>query len=81
MVSISRADPTSLGFSAERLARIDAFLQQQYVDSGKLPGALCVVARKGQVAHVACVGHGDVERKKALKEVSVTNKEKGRSGW
>jgi CubicO group peptidase (beta-lactamase class C family) len=37
-------------------------LIHSYVDSGRLPGAVCVVARRGQVVHVDAYGHRDVER-------------------
>src|SRR5687768_332317 len=37
----------TLGFDAERLARIEPFLRQAYVDGGRLPMAQLVVARDG----------------------------------
>jgi CubicO group peptidase (beta-lactamase class C family) len=55
------ADPTSLGFDAARLARLGPWMQG-YVDAGKLPGALALVARRGGVAWCNCVGQRDVER-------------------
>ena len=39
-----------------RLARIDAFLQTRYIDTGKLPHAHLVVARGGQVVHRSLLG-------------------------
>ena len=39
---------STLGFDAERLARIEPFLKQAYVDQVKLPMAQLVVARDGQ---------------------------------
>ena len=45
----------SNGFSAERLARIDRFLQQ-YVDSNRIGGAVALVLRDGQVAYQKSVG-------------------------
>lgn len=50
------ADPASLGFDPERLARIDSFLQTAYIDTGKLPCAQILVARDGQPAHFAQFG-------------------------
>lgn len=44
------APPATLGFSAERLARIDRVMQQ-YVDSGKVAGVVTLVLRHGKVAH------------------------------
>jgi CubicO group peptidase (beta-lactamase class C family) len=53
-------DPEEVGFDAGRLARIDRHFQR-YVDDGRLPGWLLVVARQGQVAHIAHYGRRDVE--------------------
>ena len=50
--SIARA---SNGFSSERLARVDRFLQQ-YVDSNRIGGAVALVVRDGQVAYQKSVG-------------------------
>ncbi|WP_221029810.1 serine hydrolase domain-containing protein [Actomonas aquatica] len=54
------ADPASLGFSAERLARLDAVFED-YVADGQLPGAVVLVARHGKIAHLAAYGKSDVE--------------------
>src|SRR5919206_4058346 len=53
-------DPAELGFDAERLTRIDRHFDR-YVDDGRLPGYLAVVARDGRVAHVASAGKRDLE--------------------
>ncbi|WP_448664331.1 serine hydrolase domain-containing protein [Sphingomonas sp. CJ20] len=50
------ATPESLGFDAARLARIDAFLAERYLDSGKLPHAQLLIARDGQIAHFSHQG-------------------------
>ena len=42
------ADPASLGFDSERLARIPEFLQSTYVGNGRLPMTQLVVARDKQ---------------------------------
>ncbi|MDB5417064.1 MAG: beta-lactamase [Phenylobacterium sp.] len=60
MDQITRAK--SLGFSAERLARIDRFLAEKYVGPGKLPCAQFVLARQGQVVHQTVLGQQDPER-------------------
>ena len=41
------ADPDSLGFIPERLARIPQFLRQRYLDSGRLKGFQLLVGREG----------------------------------
>lgn len=53
-------DPAEAGFDARRLARIDTHFAR-YVDEGKLPGFLAVIARDGRVVHVAKAGRRDVE--------------------
>ena len=60
MDQITRAK--TLGFSAERLARIDRFLQEKYVGPGKLPHAHFVLSRQGQVVHQTLLGQQDPER-------------------
>ena len=61
MPSIAVTDkPEDLGLSSSRLARIGPFFEQAYVAPGRLPGVLTLVARRGQVASLACVGDRDL---------------------
>jgi CubicO group peptidase (beta-lactamase class C family) len=53
-------DPAEAGFEPERLNRIDRHYQR-YVDEGKLPGFLALIARDGQLVHIAKGGYRDVE--------------------
>jgi CubicO group peptidase (beta-lactamase class C family) len=53
-------DPAEVGFDAQRLHRLDRHLDR-YVADGRLPGWQVVVARDGQVAHIAESGRRDVE--------------------
>ena len=48
--------PGRYGFDASRLARIDAFVKQRYLDSGKLPHAQLLLARDGEIAHFSHQG-------------------------
>ncbi|WP_375380798.1 serine hydrolase domain-containing protein [uncultured Sphingomonas sp.] len=50
------ARPGSHAFDVGRLARIDAFLRERYVDSGILPHAQLLLAHEGQVAHFSSMG-------------------------
>jgi CubicO group peptidase (beta-lactamase class C family) len=59
------------GLSKARLKRIDAFFQARYIDPGKLPGALTLVARGGEVAHLGVLGAADVARATPLKEDAI----------
>ena len=63
--------PESVGLSGPRLQHIDRFLQQKYLDTGKLPCALTLVERNGQVAHLSALGRMDVERNRPLQEDTI----------
>ncbi|HWU26252.1 MAG TPA: serine hydrolase domain-containing protein [Rhizomicrobium sp.] len=63
--------PISAGFSAERLARIEAYFKERYVDPGKLVGTLTLVARKGKLVYTSLLGQADRERKKPLREDAI----------
>ncbi len=69
MNQISRSK--SPGFSAERLARIDRFLTEKYVNSGRLPCAQFLLARHGEVVHETVLGNRDVERGTKLTDDTV----------
>ncbi|HEY4547749.1 MAG TPA: serine hydrolase domain-containing protein, partial [Pedomonas sp.] len=57
-----------MGFCAERLARLDRFLQSRYIETGKLPNAQTLIYRRGEVVHQSCLGLADVERGRPLSE-------------
>ena len=44
---LSPATPESVGLSALRLARIDRFIERQYIEPGRLKGAQLLIARRG----------------------------------
>jgi CubicO group peptidase (beta-lactamase class C family) len=67
---VVEADPGELGFDAARLERIDRHFGR-YVDDGRLPGWLLVVARHGRVAHVAAGGLRDLEAAAPVHEDTV----------
>jgi hypothetical protein len=52
--------PAQLGFSPERLARIDSFMRQA-VDSNRIAGAVVLVMRDGRVAYERAFGWADRE--------------------
>jgi len=63
--------PEAVGLSSERLKRIETFIQDKYIASGKLPCALTQVWRRGQLAYTSVLGSADIERGKALKADSL----------
>ncbi len=58
-VTVER-DPAEVGVDEVRLGRADALLDR-YVDAGRLPGYVLVVARGGSVVHVGVGGRRHVE--------------------
>ncbi len=56
----SPARPAPPGFSPERLSRVDRVLQQ-YVDEGRLAGAVALVLRDGQPVYERAFGWSDKE--------------------
>jgi CubicO group peptidase (beta-lactamase class C family) len=53
-------EPGEVGFDAGRLERIDGHFAA-YVEDGRLPGWLVLVARRGQIAHLSTYGLRDIE--------------------
>jgi CubicO group peptidase (beta-lactamase class C family) len=53
-------EASEAGFDGRRLSRIDSHFRR-YVDDGRLPGWLILVARDGQVVHLSTYGHRDRE--------------------
>lgn len=58
--------PDKVGFSAERLQRIDQFLQG-LIDQGVAPNAITFVARRGQIVHHKAFGYSNLAKKTPLK--------------
>src|SRR5580658_666907 len=65
------AKPEAVGLSASRLARMDDVMKRRYVDSGRLPGVLTMVYRRGKLAHTGMSGHMDLERDKRMREDAI----------
>lgn len=59
------ATPEALGFSTERLGRLDAVIQDN-VDQHKIAGAVMFIARDGQTAHLKAYGQQDIEGGKPM---------------
>lgn len=65
------AKPRSVGLSPERLETLDRFLQTRYIDAGKIPGALTLIFRRGEVAHFSALGLADTGRGKSLQRDAI----------
>jgi CubicO group peptidase (beta-lactamase class C family) len=57
--------------SSARLARIDAHWREQYIDTGKIAGAVTLVARHGQIAHFSALGLADRERERPMAQDTI----------
>lgn len=64
------AAPEDVGLSSAQLARIEA-VTQKYVDSGLVPGAVMLVARRGKVAWTRTLGFRDRAAKEAMRPDSI----------
>jgi len=53
------ADPRTMGFDPDRLARIDAFLERDYLAPRRLPHAQLLVARDGMPVHFSTQGEAE----------------------
>jgi CubicO group peptidase (beta-lactamase class C family) len=58
--TLIEAEPEEVGLSSTRLQNVTR-LVQGYVDSGRFPGAIALVARRGKVVHIDVAGKRDVE--------------------
>ena len=65
------ADPQSLGFDAARLARLDRFLADTYVEPGLLPHAQLLVARDGMPVHFSTQGKARADGDAPLREDAI----------
>lgn len=64
--------PTQVaGLSPDHLENIEAHLDRRYIQPGRLPGALTLVARRGEDAYVKAQGLMDVERNKPVRRDTV----------
>lgn len=67
---LPKADPASVGFSAERLARIGARLKADS-EAGVIPGAVVLVARQGKIAYFESFGLRDPQTKAPMTRDSI----------
>ncbi len=54
--------PESVGFSSERLTRIDSVINQ-YIGKGKVPNVVTFIARHGKIVHHKAYGYSDIDSK------------------
>ncbi len=67
---VTVAEPETVGMSAERLHRINTFVQE-YIDADQIAGAVTLVARKGKVVHYEAQGWRDKDNGVAMTHDSI----------
>ena len=65
------ASPAKHGFDGQRLAAIDTFLKERYLDSGEFPHAQLLVARDGEIVHFSSQGAARENGTQAIDETSL----------
>lgn len=63
--------PESVGMDSAQLARAGEHLRKRYVEPGKIPGSITLVARRGQVCYLDVAGQRDVARGTPMTEDSI----------
>jgi CubicO group peptidase (beta-lactamase class C family) len=64
---LSEAKPETAGVSAQRLQRLDLFLQK-YIDDRQFNGATAIIIRDGKIIYHKAFGYSDMEKKKAMQK-------------
>jgi CubicO group peptidase (beta-lactamase class C family) len=62
---LAEASPADVGMSAERLARIDAVIDQA-IQQRQIPGAVALVARRGKIVYHKAFGTADQQSDRTL---------------
>ncbi len=70
-MDLTVSDPSSLGLDPDRLRRIDDFIQQRYLDSGRFPGFSLLISRRGEIAHLSTQGYRNVETRAPMDADSI----------
>ena len=64
--------PQTVGMNAAQLDRVGEHLRKRYVEPGKIPGSVALVARRGQVCYLDVAGQRDIERGTPMTADSLT---------
>ena len=63
--------PEDVGLSSPRLERIRTYLQNHYIDTGKVAGTVMLIARRGHLAYFEPQGHLEVERQQPMQRDTI----------
>lgn len=68
--TLTETAPQTVGFSAERLQRIDKVVQE-YIDKKRIPGAVTFIARHGKIVQYKAYGSDDAEASTPMKRDAI----------
>ncbi|MFT4713684.1 MAG: CubicO group peptidase (beta-lactamase class C family) [Candidatus Azotimanducaceae bacterium] len=68
--TLPKSKPSSVGMSADRLARI-APAMQSYIDQDLVAGTVTLIARKGKIVHFEAQGYMDAENKVPMRKDAI----------
>jgi len=67
LADVEVVSPSSVGLDADRLEHVNAFINR-YVADNKIAGAVTLIARRGQVVHVAAAGAFGIDDPRPMTE-------------
>ncbi|HYC28571.1 MAG TPA: serine hydrolase domain-containing protein, partial [Chitinophagaceae bacterium] len=67
---LKESAPESAGFSAERLSRIDKWVNE-YIDKGSINGSVAMIIRDGKIVYYKAFGYDDVATKKPMQRDAI----------
>ena len=67
---LPRVQPSAVGLASEGLDRVTRLITE-FVEEGKITGAVAGIARRGQVAYLEAVGYQDLETRSPMSENSL----------
>src|SRR5712691_1109160 len=70
MIAERVALPEQVGLSTNRLRAVDSVIQS-FIERGVISGAVTLIARKGQVAHLSALGHMDIAAERPMQPDSI----------
>ena len=70
VVAVAAVGPDGAGMSAERLERVTSVLDR-YIDAGEIPGAVSLIYRHGEVAHVVARGVRDLGTRSPMRRDTI----------
>ncbi len=67
---IERTEPEAVGLCSKRLARVGD-VTRRYVEEGRAAGIISLVARRGRIAYLNCVGRMNLGGREAMREDAI----------